>query len=378
MGRWIWPPAFAFYTFIPTINMADQKKTTNNKAQPPKTPRRPRRGRGGMAQSRGDSKSLSAPVAKTKQNRTPRPKMVTLPNGDCHIVHREYIQDVVAAAGTPSAFTAASLAINPGQVATFPWLSRIAANYESYVFDKLAFSYETEASTTLGGTVVLSVDYDASDAAPSSKQQAMAYRRSVRTAPWTGVRHVSMREDLHKNKTNFVRIGTQPAGTDIKTFDIGNLFLISQGISTASATLGELYVEYSLTLMTPVYEPLATTVFGGTITGANTMTPANPLGIAPLLDAQSQGIAVNAASGVTFSNNGWYLVTLNVIGTGITVGALSSATLAENTVESAGTNATFVFYCNNTAVTTRTFTITGTTITSSTVRIAIAPTLSLT
>jgi len=37
-------------------------------------------------------------------------------------------------------------------------------------------------------------------------------------------------------------------------YDLGNLFIISQNVSTASALLGELYVEYEVELMTPVYE----------------------------------------------------------------------------------------------------------------------------
>jgi hypothetical protein len=180
------------------------------------------------------------------------------------IRHREYVGDIAAGTGTPTSFNVSAFVINPGQQATFQWLSRLAANYESYKFESLSFCYETEAPTTLGGTLLLAVDYDASDAPPGSKQQAMAYRSSVRSPPWSPVKFQATREDLAKFKTNFVRTAAQPSGTDIRTFDIGNLFVISQGVSTASATLGELYVEYAVRLMTPVSEPNPF-VLGGTI-----------------------------------------------------------------------------------------------------------------
>lgn len=160
-----------------------------------------------------ESKVVSVPIARTKIMRARNPRVTPLANGDSRVVHREYIMDLKAGTGTPSAFTVQSLPINPGQVSTFPWLARIAGNYESYRFESLRFCYETEAPSSLGGTLVLAVDYDAKDPSPSSKQQALMYRSSVRSAPWTACEHRSLPEDLHKAKTNFVRPGAQPAGT---------------------------------------------------------------------------------------------------------------------------------------------------------------------
>lgn len=265
-----------------------------------------------------DTKSVAAPVAKTKIVKNSKPKIKTLANGDCHIKHREYVMDITANnAGPPTTFKVETLPVNVGQQGTFQWLSRIAANYESYVFDDLSFCYETEASTSLGGTLVLTLDYDASDPAPTSKQQAMAYRSAVRSAPWTECRHKSTREDLRKNKTNFVRIGAQPPNTDIKTYDVGNLFVISQGVGTASATLGELYVEYSVTLMTPVFEGGSSIVpVGGTVTGTGALTAGNPLGNGTgQVVAPSYGFTVNSASVITFPNVGTYLLVLHFGGT---------------------------------------------------------------
>lgn len=220
--------------------------------------------------------SSMAPVALTKVVKTQRPKVRSKANGDVRAVHREYIGEVMAEGSSPSLFKVQSFPINPGQAAVFPWLSKVAQNFESYSFRKLRFLYETEAPSSLGGTLVLAVDYDASDPAPISKQQALAFRSSIRSAPWNPCCFEADPEDLHKLKTNYVRPGAQPVNTDIKMYDIGNLSVITQGVSTGGATCGELYVEYDVDLITPVYEvvPTSSTV------SATTVTVADPFGTA--------------------------------------------------------------------------------------------------
>lgn len=244
--------------------------------------------------------------------------MKTRPNGDAIIRHREFVADITAGLGNPTAFDVTPYAINPGQALTFPWLSKVAANYESYQFDSLKFCYETEAPTSLGGTMVMTVDYDASDDAPVSKQQAMTYRSAVRSAPWNPSEHVSLMEDLRKSKTNFVRPGAQPPNTDIKTYDVGNLFLISQGITTPSAAMGELYVEYTVRLMTPAYNIVPPLVVGGIVISGGTVTAVNPMGSLPTVDAQSYGFTIDNKSTIHLNVPGTHLLTVNISGTDIT------------------------------------------------------------
>jgi hypothetical protein len=222
----------------------------------------------------------TAPIAMSKTIKTGVPKMTTLRNGDCRIVHREYIQDIVAAS-TGANFNNTQVSINPGQASFVPWLSKIAQNFESYRFSKLKFDYETEAPSSLGGTLVLAVDYDASDAAPLTKQQALAYRGSVRSAPWTPCQHRSVKEDLEKQKSYFVRPGAQPANTDIRLWDVGVLNVATQGITVNSGTCGELYVEYDVLLMTPIYEslPASSTVTSFSPTIGNPMNNGVPAGL---------------------------------------------------------------------------------------------------
>jgi hypothetical protein len=221
-----------------------------------------------------------------------RPSTSFTLGGDCRIVHREYIQDLTAQASSPSLFNvAANLPVNPGQAVTFPWLSQVAKSFESYRFNRLDFVYATEAPSTLGGTQILTLDYDATDAPPTGKQQALDLRAAVRSAPWKNCVHRSAREDLHKQKSYFVRPGAQPANTDIKMYDVGNFFAINQGVTTGGAVTGELYVEYDVTLMTPTIEFEATgegafgvmTAAAGTV--ASPMLAGVPSGTIPITQA---------------------------------------------------------------------------------------------
>jgi hypothetical protein len=257
---------------------------------------------------------IVAPTAMSRSSVTRKPNIKSLPNGDCRIRHREYIQDISANTGTPSTFKVESLDLNPGRPATFPWLSQVAQRFEKYKFEKLHFDYETEAPSTLGGTLVLAVDYDASDRAPLSKQQAMAYQNSARSSPWNMCKHISSKENLSQQKAYFVRSRALGANCDIKLYDVGKLHVISQGITTASAELGELYVEYDIVLQTPALNGIV--ISGGMATSGGTKTNANPFGDDAIVAEYAAGFTfIN--SEVTFLEYGDYMVTVSGGGAGI-------------------------------------------------------------
>jgi len=253
-----------------------------------------------------------APVSKTKVIKTGKPKMSMNVNGDCIIKHREYVQEISSTASTTTFALSANLPINPAQPQTFQWLSKIAQNFESYRFRKLKFFFETEQSTAQIGTLVMAVDYDATDPAPTSKQQMMAFRNSVRTSLWNGCEHSSQQEDLHKLKMNYIRPGSQPSNTDLKLYDIGNLFIFCLCTSLgAGAVIGELWVEYEVELITPVYENSAGDSESDLAVGTTGQTGAKPMGTA--LQNVSGGIvqASNGQSLTTFSNVGAGTFTFN-------------------------------------------------------------------
>jgi hypothetical protein len=170
----------------------------------------------------------------------------------------EYIADV---AGTV-AFTTTQYAVNPGQAATFPWLAIEAKQWEKYEFQKLEFylkpevtQYTTNANS---GKVILSFDSDASDPPPLNKQEAedvmpMADGMSYQTVDLNIPKFI-----LQSHHDSFyVRPGNLPGGADIKTYDLGNLFVSTIGQGGAVPNMMELRVRYTCTLMIPILENIA-------------------------------------------------------------------------------------------------------------------------
>lgn len=282
------------------------------------------------------SNRVTVPVAMSKRIKTSAPRITTKQNGDIHVHHREYVQDLNGSVG----FAASSLPINPGQLLLFPWLSQISQRFESYRFNSLRFCLETTAPTTATGSVILAVDFDAADDIPISKVQAMSYRSSVRGAPWDSLEQNLLPEDLHKLPMNYVRTTVAlPANLDIKTYDIGNLIMITQG-QASTASVAELYVEYDINLITPQIDASTNGFF---IRGTTGLTALVGFGTDARIDPQSTlPISVNAAGDtLTFLSNfngiilGLYTGT--VLGPVATVG--STATIDAG-YHSAGTNNT--------------------------------------
>jgi hypothetical protein len=170
---------------------------------------------------------------------------------------QEYIGEIVS---NSTAFSLLSTyPINPGQASTFPWLSTIAKNYEKYEFLALQWIYKPEvsqyASNGQTGKVLLSVDYDASDAPPSTKAQMEDVVPHSDAMPYQQLKLNCRPKEMHANSdAKFIRPGNLPSNTDIKTYDAGNLFVGISGIANNSGTLGELHVKYIVKLSIPILE----------------------------------------------------------------------------------------------------------------------------
>jgi len=173
----------------------------------------------------------------------------------------EYIGEINGSVG----FATTSYPCNPGQASMLPWGNKIAALYEEYDFVKLEYYYKREVSeyATQGttGKIMLSFDYDASDTGPTTKQQVEDSVPHMDGMPSDPVIRLNIDcARIRKNASKYVRPGAQPANTDIKTYDAGNLYVSTYG-NQNTTNLGELRVKYTLRLSEPVLEP--SVVVGG-------------------------------------------------------------------------------------------------------------------
>lgn len=299
----------------------NRNKATPKKASATKKPAR----QSGLNPKSGRPSGLgpirSAPLTQARVMTTGHPQVSGSPykgDGRTVVKHREYVKDINGSV----AFSAESLSINPGLATLYTWLSNIAANYESYRFLSLEFLYETQRSASTDGRLALAVDFDAADATPANKTEMMSFQNASSSGVWEECVYKCDRKDLDKfGIQRFVRQGTLASNLDIKTYDIGNLIVATQGCANANA-IGELYVEYVVELLTPQFS-LASQLnsLSAKIVGGGTVSGSAYLGTVPVITG---GLPVSAVTNtITFNKVGQYIVQTEVRGTVMLEGALT-------------------------------------------------------
>lgn len=258
-----------------------------------------------------------APTAQSLQVKVKDPSLNYSNNkgdGSLRVRHREYLRDIEPLLA--NTFQLWTYPINPGLSYLFKWLSNIGSMYESYKFHSLNFVFESSGSTSDRGTVMIAVDYDASDLPPVSKQDLMSYRGAVRSNVWSHCAFIASKDDLIKfGNQRYIRSGT--VSGDIKTFDVGNLYIAVQG-TAAAATLGEVYVEYDVSFYTPqtsitsLLESQSCTVAFSTV-----VSLAAPFGVK--IDTRRGLLPVEwrSQNSLWIREPGQYLVEVGLLGSGV-------------------------------------------------------------
>lgn len=206
----------------------------------------------GPRQSRGMAGTQSARTASgigATSFKSGRARTITVQN-------EEFI-GAVTVANQPN-FNVVSYPVNPGQSSTFPWLSLMAPQWEKYTFNMLEFYFKREVSefATAGsaGKVIFSADFDASDAPPTTKQQMEDSVPHADSMPCENLVLRLPKNQMHvASLAKYVRPGGLPGNADIKTYDVANLHVATQGIPS-NAEIGELRVRYSCTFSVPVLD----------------------------------------------------------------------------------------------------------------------------
>jgi hypothetical protein len=170
------------------------------------------------------------------------------------VTHSEYVPVSVNFHPTnPWLFHLNTLNVQPGNDLVFPWLSGIAARYETYVFNSLRFEFRTFISASTSGRIAMCFDYDVLDQAPTGEVRFYANDGAVDGPVWAGLSCSASREGLHKRERYYVRSATVP-DSDRKSYDVGNLF-IGVGYGSASIPIGQIFVHYDIEFQTPQLEP---------------------------------------------------------------------------------------------------------------------------
>jgi len=177
--------------------------------------------------------------------------------------------------------------VNPGLAKSFPWLSTTASQYEQYRILSLKYIYVPFVNTSTNGTIMMMMDYDASDPVPATETQFMDHPGAVSCSVWESLTFVCDPKSMHAiGPRKFVR-PCAVAG-DVKTFDSGVFYLATDNVSS-NEPIGKLYVEYSVEFFIPQLNP--TIYKSSTITDFSTIsTP--------------QTITKNVATNIAFVTDG--------------------------------------------------------------------------
>jgi len=191
--------------------------------------------------------SVSAPVAmgtriSTQQDRMTKRKDVTVHTGS------ELVLGSIA--GSTGFGVANALSINPGNVTLFPRLSTLSSLFAQYRFTKLVFRYVPVVSTATAGDVMMIVDPDASNTPPTTENQAVDHQGARAGSVWEPLAYNVDVSTLNATQPfRYVRTASMPG--DIKTFDVGNLYICTNNESGTSA-IGKLFVDYTVELRAPL------------------------------------------------------------------------------------------------------------------------------
>jgi hypothetical protein len=239
-----------------------------------------RGGRGKQRATRGFS-ALSIPRNVRQKRMTGPMNMVTSSDGlnqsmtmtnnssieEQFKIRFEKVTDLIGTTSSFALLTNGQYYLNPGNTVLFPIFSKIAVTYEQYRVNVLRFHYVTQSYTASGtnvgaGRIIMATDFDPDAANFVTKSQMENYEKSVAFEPYA--RHVvhdvlaakSARKDLPL-KSYFVSGSANqlsPVTGQAKFYDLGNFQVAGSGTVDATSIIGELWVEYSFTMIRPIQE----------------------------------------------------------------------------------------------------------------------------
>jgi hypothetical protein len=170
-----------------------------------------------------------------------KPPQVRSVKGGTIISGQEFVRSVT---GTAS-FTAVAIDINPGLVATYPWLSTQSKGWEKYKFHKFEVMYIPNHGTDTSGSIFLAFDYDPEDPPPTTQNQMATFQTVTQQRVWdkTGI-SLAVRQAFAGIQYKKIRRG--PVAGDKSIYDPARLIYATNGCP--SSEVGDIWVNYTIEL----------------------------------------------------------------------------------------------------------------------------------
>lgn len=281
-----------------------------------------RSGVNSKSKKRNSVKSVrGAPAAINLQTVTSLPAMVPKPRADALVTVRH--QEYVASVNGSTTQSTVKLDINPGLSTTFPWLSNVARNYESYSWRSLSFEFIPEVGTQTKGRIMMVCDYDARDGVVSDFRRLGSMHGAVLGTIWSPLRLTCDKADLSKSKQYYVR-NAAISSTDIKTYDTMSLQYNVGGTVDANV-YGCIRATYTVDLMTPQVEDDAAYATSKKIENLDNPTVNVPFANAVVTGGAPVEVDTSPTdSYIRFPSIGEWLLDATVLGVGLTSGYLAT------------------------------------------------------
>lgn len=169
-------------------------------------------------------------------------------NKGIRIKHSELVGSINGSTG----FSTKVLLVNPGLLESFPWLAAMGNSFETFKVHSLRVRYVPRVSANTAGLVLLSAEYNTGDptavSGPTSENQMSTTPGAIECPVWASATfHVDPTRFVYqKYFTRLTRV------EDLELYDPVVIYYATSGMADTSS-VGRLYVEYDIELMTPQF-----------------------------------------------------------------------------------------------------------------------------
>lgn len=197
-----------------------------------------------------------------------------LPGGGMRVTHTEFCGALNHNTSTPMHNDAISgehvpakplvLPINPGDGATFPWLSGIATRFEKYKFTRIQLKYLPTCSTLENGGTAICPILDPNDPVPQDRHTLMNAQNTMVVPVHRQAMCNFPTAALRKTDTMYIRDkhGDLLDPAELRTTDLGYFAVILTDTNpyqddTIPRNYGDIFISYTVELTAPRAKPNA-------------------------------------------------------------------------------------------------------------------------
>lgn len=218
--------------------------------------------------------------------------------------------------------------INASDPITFPWLSRIALNYQYYRFNGLVFEFKSTSSVAIAsstdlalGQVMMATNYDAVEGANGFVDDIQLLGSFFSNQGRSSENIMHAIECARKDQPTewlYTRNSAPITTTDDRLYDMGVFNIATQGAQSAYENAGMLYVTYDVSLRASIQNNQLGLAINTARWGFANMLTGTPFLFSGMTAGSYLGITFENANRLVFPremSSGYYLMVYRMTGT---------------------------------------------------------------